>query len=45
MYTLHHRRASVWGCEDEGVSQDSNKGKGQILGGSQESKTEGMRER
>lgn len=40
-----HCHASIWDSKDKSISQDSNKGRGQILGGSAESKTEGVRER
>lgn len=44
VYTLCHCHASLWGCKDKGISQDSIKGRGQILEESEESKTEGMRQ-
>lgn len=41
MCTLHPCHASIWDGKDKGISQDSSKGKGQILGGSEESTLRG----
>ncbi|OBS78206.1 hypothetical protein A6R68_19408, partial [Neotoma lepida] len=42
MYTIHHCHVSFWGHTDRRMGQDSSKGRGQILGGSEESKADGV---